>query len=649
MPSPLRQGIGRCVNANCRSLQEESPPPSGYSSNPIEAEETWCDSLVNWDGRVIRMPQGDLPCIPPPAEASTCTDVGKAWGVCSINNPMLPSLGFDYDAEALIRSLSMPIAQLFSEHPGCGDTPVMFVRNRAVRNGGGLFKDSCDQGLEAKGLCWVGDISDKTSSSFVLSFEENSAGGSGGAIHTGCLNLGACQEVFKKAIGLPSPSGEPVKLFTFLSNIAEGFGNDVSSAPNRLTITQHATVYVPGKDSLDVTFSLLDSQGQLVAGSDETPISHMIQVLVLPHASDCSSFSSCELMKLQPPEPYLSSGAHITTSLLDDFDTAIPLKFCQVDVKVVDIRLFVMKSALMDAPADDIPTLQKTLTVTCLPCEPGWTRVTEGGLWTCKKCESSNYIIDPNLHKCQPCPEGATCDGNQLTPKIKGSVWDEGVSTGVYRLSRCPPGYVLIRDEAFSVLDRCVACPPDTYSVDEALFGQRLWTRSVENYLNNTCKLCPRRAAMCAGADNLRPLPGTPLHSQCAECVCAMCIHETYLACVCALVCVCVHSYTSGWWSPLGFANRSNDGRRTEFNHSSATGREIKIYRCSPPTVCLGANETYRNGRCMPGAYGPLCGICDEKNGYATSRDGCRKCNTVDTSTGFACACVMSGCVCVYV
>jgi 23S rRNA (adenine2503-C2)-methyltransferase len=38
-----------------------------------------------------------------------------------------------------------------------------------------------------------------------------------------------------------------------------------------------------------------------------------------------------------------------------------------------------------------------------------------------------------------------------------------------------------------------------------------------------------------------------------------------------------VHSYTSGWWSPLGFANRSNDGRRTEFNHSSATGREITL------------------------------------------------------------------------
>ena len=270
--------------------------------------------------------------------------------------------------------------------------------------------------------------------------------------------------------------------------------------------------------------------------------------------------------------------------------------------------------------------------------------MTEGGLWTCRKCELSNYIIDPNRHNCEPCPDGATCDGSQLTPKVDGSVWDADVSTGVYRLARCPPGYVLIRDEASPVLDRCVACPPDTYSVDEALFGQRLWTRSVENYLNNTCKPCPRRAAMCVGADNLRPLPGTPLHLQCAQCVCAMHKHETCMRAP-ARPCVCAHTHTSGWWSPLGFSDRSNDGRRTEFNQSSATGRKITIYRCSPPTACLGANETYRNGRCMPGAFGPLCGICDEKNGYATSRDGCRKCNTVDTNTGCACACVMSACV----
>ena len=29
----------------------------------------------------------------------------------------------------------------------------------------------------------------------------------------------------------------------------------------------------------------------------------------------------------------------------------------------------------------------------------------------------------------------------------------------------------------------------------------------------------------------------------------------------------------------------------------------------------------------MPGAYGPLCGTCNETAGYAKSKDGCRQCN----------------------
>ena len=336
---------------------------------------------------------------------------------------------------------------------------------------------------------------------------------------------------------------------------------------------------------------------------------------MLPAGSDCATFDSCELVKLQPPQPYLSSGEQATTSLVDDFDFAIPMKFCQVGVNEVKIRLFVMSSPLLDAPST-LPTLQKTLSVLCQPCEAGWTRVTEGELWTCRKCELSNYIIDPNRHECQPCPDGAICDGNQLTPKVIGSIWDADASTGVYRLSRCPPGHVLIRDEGFPILDRCVSCPPDTYSVDEAIFGQRLWTRSVENYLNNTCHPCPRRAAMCRGANNLRPLPG--------------------------------------WWSPLSDSVRDDDDRRSDdslndslenSNVSHVQGKEVRILRCSPPTACLGANESYPNGRCMPGAHGPLCGICDERNGYVKSRDGCRKCNAHEASADTSSIAVVTGAI----
>ena len=39
----------------------------------------------------------------------------------------------------------------------------------------------CDIGLERKGLCWVGGIAEKVASSFILSFEANTAG-AGGAV-----------------------------------------------------------------------------------------------------------------------------------------------------------------------------------------------------------------------------------------------------------------------------------------------------------------------------------------------------------------------------------------------------------------------------------------------------------------------------------
>ena len=59
------------------------------------------------------------------------------------------------------------------------------------------------------------------------------------------------------------------------------------------------------------------------------------------------------------------------------------------------------------------------------------------------------------------------------------------------------------------------------------------WTRSVENYRNNTCKPCPRRAAMCVGADNLRPLPGTP-PTRSAQSACVLCANmKRSLAFVC--------------------------------------------------------------------------------------------------------------------
>ena len=368
----------------------------------------------------------------------------------------------------------------------------------------------CDIGLERKGLCWVGGIAEKVASSFILSFEANLAGAAGGAVFSSCHSLGICEMVLRKTVGLPVLSGGGGTILSFLSNKAMGYGDDIASAPTGLVLSgTYATAYVPGQSSLDVSFSLLDGKGQIVGGTTERPISHMVQILILPVSADCTTFASCERLKLQSTESFLSKGDAILTSLKEDF-VAPPLRYCQIGVPDVLIRLYVISSAQLDAPAD-LPTLQKTIKVDCHPCEPGWTRQeTSDGLWTCVRCDKKQYIIDPNANECQPCAVGAVCEDGKFQPvNPADSVWNS-TADGVYRIVKCPPGFVLIRDEADPVSDRCVPCAPDTYSVEEAVFGERLWDRSVENY-NQYCHPCPRSRAMCGGANDVRPLAGAPL------------------------------------------------------------------------------------------------------------------------------------------
>lgn len=337
-----------------------------------------------------------------PISASTpCLDLGQAWGVCSIDKPKLPGLGFEYDADILTRTLLLTLPELFSEHPGCGSMPVAFRSNRAGRHGGGLFQQDCDEGIKQKGLCWVGGISDQASSSFIVSFEANIAGGAGGSIYTTCFSLDICQEVTKMSIGLPTSSKG--KVLSFLSNEAGGYGEDLATAPSDLVLGASQRNYVPGKTMLDVTFFMLDATGQVVVGSELQPISHMVHLHVLPATADCTTVYSCDLLRLQTPIYFLSNGKQKMTSTRD-FNHNVPLMYCPLGAKSsVDIRLFVSPSSLLDAPSD-LVSLQKTITVSCSPCEPGWTKVTDGQLWTCTQCDLSEYIIDPNIFGCQPCP-----------------------------------------------------------------------------------------------------------------------------------------------------------------------------------------------------------------------------------------------------
>ena len=137
-PFPFWQGVGRCANVtSCKT----GPPPVG-GIRDLEDGETWCDTSVNGNGRVLQIVQQQSECDDPslvPDTGTPCVDVGKGWGVCDAA-VRLPSRGFEYDADMLKGILRMSPQQLFAKYPGCGTLPLMVRSNRAGRHGGGLFQ-----------------------------------------------------------------------------------------------------------------------------------------------------------------------------------------------------------------------------------------------------------------------------------------------------------------------------------------------------------------------------------------------------------------------------------------------------------------------------------------------------------------------------
>ena len=148
----------------------------------------------------------------------------------------------------------------------------------------------------------------QAAASFSLSFQANSAGGYGGAIATTCWTLAKCKSAMTLGLGLPISHGG-ANLLSFEANMAGGYGSDIATAPSELVLGELAPVlgerlYVPGSTLLNVTFSMLDSMRQILRGSTENPISHMVQLLVLPRDTACDTFESCEQIKLQAKFPH---------------------------------------------------------------------------------------------------------------------------------------------------------------------------------------------------------------------------------------------------------------------------------------------------------------------------------------------------------
>ena len=115
----------------------------------------------------------------------------------------------------------------------------------------------------------------------------------------------------------------------------------------------------------------------------------------------------------------------------------------------------------------------------------------------CKPCSSTEYIVDPNIGACNPCPKGARCPSDfscslqtsALYPHRKNCPagdqvigdWEIDALTGTYVLKSCPGNYTLI--------DSYEAGTPDLQRCEECTSGQYIVYPDWQD-----CQTCPKGA-----------------------------------------------------------------------------------------------------------------------------------------------------------
>lgn len=180
---------------------------------------------------------------------------------------------------------------------------------------------------------------------------------------------------------------------------------------------------------------------------------------------------------------------------VDVKDFAAVLRYCLVGEPSVLVQFSITGSGI-----EPISSLTQSITVECLPCQPGQMLVhveTQGRmLWTCQKCKAGKYVVNSSdaLIGCQRCPIGAECSDGRLQPHVAGSVWlpSEGAERGQLRLVACPSGYALVNSLDGSLTgtfdhetQQCHKCAADQYILEDKL----------------PCQDCPA-GARCDGQPN---------------------------------------------------------------------------------------------------------------------------------------------------
>eukprot|EP00961_Rhodomonas_salina_P219538 2967363-Rhodomonas_salina.1 len=251
-----------------------------------------------------------------------------------------------------------------------------------------------------------------------------------------------------KKLGLPSRDRAYSSILEFRDNSAR-YGTRAASAANKLVVVEKDKVQlVPGQDYLDVAVRLLDSLGQQVDGRVDP---YVIEMVACTTAAGCSSISSLQpVIFLAYDRNEIRTGTNQQRALLN---------YCTGSSVVVKLTALTQDR-----------NLEATLEVECLPCRDGQFRTvlrrlgSTTVLWSCKRCPSGQYIIDPNEHSCQKCPPGLTCQADwtgatQFEPVVAQSTW---VTTGSYlNLTSCPTGYSVVNEDenGFNAeVQRCEEC-----------------------------------------------------------------------------------------------------------------------------------------------------------------------------------------------
>jgi DNA-binding beta-propeller fold protein YncE len=174
----------------------------------------------------------------------------------------------------------------------------------------------------------------------------------------------------------------------------------------------------------------------------------------------------------------------------------------------------------------------------CAPCPARSTTLGKSGrtsIFDCI-CDSQFYMVNlsANDFECQVCPKGAVCsgrsrtcalrtsppacpcedDGGQNLNKCKTTIpgnWivervsgrrDSSTMKSVLRISQCPPGYMVFKDDVYPDLDECRKCISGKYSLLPT-------TQSVNSVGggSESCRLCPF-GAECPGGDEVQSKVG---------------------------------------------------------------------------------------------------------------------------------------------